>query len=78
MIRIEQTSPTNYTGYKKPEKISVNSKLDLVIYYPEKNLKPFVALVRKFEYEITEPVLLTVETLNKINKILKTKNLLKG
>lgn len=64
---IELNEPTNFEGYKVPEKIEVNDKLDIYLYLSVDLSEDYmVGLHRKFDFDMTEPFLLRGETLFKV------------
>jgi len=61
---IELNKPTNFKGYKVPEKIEVNDKLDIYLYMPVDLTGDYmIGLHRKFNFDLTEPFLLRGATL---------------
>jgi len=64
---IELNEPTNFEGYKVPEKIEVNDKLDIYLYLSVDLSEDYmVGLHRKFDFDMTETFLLRGETLFKV------------
>lgn len=57
----------SYQGFKEPEKVEINEKLDMYIYLPiDLEQDYMVGLVRNFNFDITEPFLMQGDTMMRV------------